>query len=209
MNQPTTTSTPVTPPLQQGSLHFNPDGLRPPFIAPTDDVGAKEVRMKNTSYAVSSHVIHIESLDSDSDSDFDRSDVTPTTSNPANSSLELHPSIILPNTLPSPLPPELVARIGLGSGRIKEGGERERGLILYRPLQYGIEDDEQRGEDARERELLRRRDERGKDHLLAKRREEMEKEEEMEIESGIGLGIVEHGSRASGREDMVMMDIDD
>lgn len=173
--------------------------------------------MKNTSsYQVSPHVIRIDSLDSESDSDLD--DISPAYKTPP-SNIELHPSVILPCTLPSPLPPELLSRLGVGGGGvgmgIRDGGESERGLILYKPLKYGIEDDEERGEGARAVELIRRRELKEEDLELARERAEVAKDNgaEMDVEVGIGLGIVDHQGATSdtvgGSVDGEMMDLDD
>lgn len=147
---PSTTSLPVTPPLQQGSLHLAGE-------LPT----ARDVKM-HSSYLVSPHVVHVTSLDSDSDDD-DVPALSPDQPPHLQSSASgegrnsLSPAILLldkplpllpPSLPPSPLPPEILQTLLGASTQIRNGGESERGLILYQPnpLLKTLEDHHQRRE---------------------------------------------------------------
>lgn len=151
---PASTTLPVTPPLQQGPLHLSSTAISayPPEAALVE---VPEVRMKNTSsYDVNPHVVHIESLDSDSDEEEVQGIHKQDKGEDEARQLEVHPSLLAPLQLglPSPLPPEILAHLQSTSASIRNGGD-SRALILYKPLGFG---GEPAGMSAKGRELERR-----------------------------------------------------
>lgn len=137
----------------------------------------EEMRPNRGTYDLDPHRVYIASL---SDDDDDEEEEAPTRTP---TSLELHPTLLARTSAqpfpPSPLPPELLASTpGAGS------------LILYRPLKFGRELEEQEEEERRGKR---------EEELRAFRREQamQEREEEVDVER---MGEVEEG--------VEMMDLD-
>lgn len=119
---------PVTPPLQQGEASTTAPPLirthRPTPTPSPPSAYAEDSRM-SSSYDLNRHVVYVASLD---DSDDDEEPV-PVLAGEAR--LELHPALLAATSKPpSPLPPELVMP-----------RPEEMGLVLYRPLKFGLEDE--------------------------------------------------------------------